>query len=105
MAPTRPLVLQHRETYMKILKLKEDDAVTLTGKTPAPYRRQVWDGEARIIFATPQVVKNDLAENAQLTLKDFSLLVFDECHRARKEYAYTDVARKYVEQSAWPMLL
>ena len=105
MAPTRPLVLQHKETYMKILKLKEDDAVTLTGKTPAPYRRQVWDGEARIIFATPQVVKNDLAENAQLTLKGFSLLVFDECHRARKEYAYTDVARKYVEQSAWPMLL
>jgi Fanconi anemia group M protein len=105
MAPTRPLVLQHKETYMKILKLTGDDAVTLTGKTPAVYRKQVWDGKARIIFATPQVVKNDLAENAQLTLKDFSLLVFDECHRARKEYAYTDVARKYVEQSAWPMIL
>jgi Fanconi anemia group M protein len=105
LAPTRPLVLQHKETYMKILKLKDDDAVTLTGKTPAEYRKQVWDGKARIIFATPQVVKNDLAENTQFTLKDFSLLVFDECHRARKEYAYTDVARKYVEQSAWPMIL
>jgi Fanconi anemia group M protein len=105
MAPTRPLVLQHKETYMRILKLKDDDAVTLTGKTPAPYRKQVWYGQARVIFATPQVVKNDLAESAQLTLRDFSLLVFDECHRARKEYAYTDVARKYVEQSAWPMIL
>jgi Fanconi anemia group M protein len=105
MAPTRPLVLQHRETYMKILKLKDGDAVTLTGKTPAAHRKQVWDGKARIIFATPQVVKNDLAENAQLTLKDFSLLVFDECHRTRKEYAYTEVARKYVEQSPWPMIL
>jgi Fanconi anemia group M protein len=105
MAPTRPLVLQHKEAYVKILKLKDDESVTLTGKTPVAYRKQVWDGKARIIFATPQVVKNDLAENAQLTLKDFSLLVFDECHRARKEYAYTDVARKYVEQSAWPMIL
>jgi len=104
MAPTRPLVLQHRETYMHILKLTEDDAVALTGKTPAAYRKQIWDGKARIIFATPQVVKNDL-ENGYLTLKDFSLLVFDECHRARKEYAYTDVARKYVEQSPWPVIL
>jgi len=104
MAPTRPLVLQHRQTYMSILKLTEDDAVTLTGKTPAAYRKQIWDGKARIIFATPQVVKNDL-ENGYLILKDFSLLVFDECHRARKEYAYTDVAKKYVEQSPWPIIL
>lgn len=105
MAPTRPLVLQHKETYMKILKLRDDDAVTLTGKVPAEYRKQVWEGKARIIFATPQVVKNDLTENAHLTLKDFSLAVFDECHRARKDYAYTEVARKYVEQSPWPMIL
>jgi len=104
MAPTRPLVLQHKDTYMSILKLTEEDAVALTGKTPAAYRKQIWDGKARIIFATPQVVKNDL-ENGYLTLKGFSLVVFDECHRARKEYAYTDVAKKYVEQSPWPMIL
>ena len=104
MAPTRPLVLQHRETYARILMLAEEDAVTLTGKTPAVYRKQIWDGGARIIFATPQVVENDL-ENGCLTLREFSLLVFDECHRARKEYAYTDVAKKYVEQSPWPMIL
>jgi Fanconi anemia group M protein len=104
MAPTRPLVLQHKESYMGILKLSEDDAVTLTGKTPAGYRKQIWDSKARIVFSTPQVVKNDL-ENGYLTLNDFSLLVFDECHRARKEYAYTDVAKKYVEQSSWPMIL
>ena len=104
MAPTRPLVLQHKETYMRILKLTEDDAVALTGKTPAAYRKQVWDGKARIIFATPQVVKNDI-QDASLTVEDFSVLIFDECHRARKDYAYTDVAKKYVEQSRWPMIL
>jgi len=104
MAPTRPLVLQHQDTYMSILKLVEDDAVALTGKTPSAYRKQIWDGKARIVFATPQVVKNDL-ESGNLSLKDFSLLVFDECHRARKEYAYTDVAKKYAEQASWPIIL
>jgi len=104
MAPTRPLVLQHRETYMSILQLADEDAAALTGKTPSAYRKQIWDGKARIIFATPQVVKNDL-ESGSLSLKDFSLLVFDECHRARKEYAYTDVAKKYVEEASWPIIL
>jgi len=104
MAPTRPLVLQHRETYMSILQLSDEDAVSLTGKTPSAYRKQIWDGKARIIFATPQVVKNDL-ESGILSLKNFSLLVFDECHRARKEYAYTDVAKKYVEEASWPVIL
>jgi len=104
MAPTRPLVLQHRETYMSILQLSDEDAVSLTGKTPSAYRKQIWDGKARIIFATPQVVKNDL-ETGILSLKDLSLLVFDECHRARKEYAYTDVAKRYVEEASWPIIL
>ena len=104
MAPTRPLVLQHKETYMKILKLKDEDAVTVTGKTPGAYRKHIWEGEARIIFATPQVVKNDV-QDGQLNLNGFSLLVFDECHRARKDYAYTDVAKRYVEHSAWPIIL
>ncbi len=104
MAPTRPLVLQHHETYMRILMLSGEDAVMLTGKTPAVYRKQIWESKARIVFVTPQVVENDL-ENGYLTLRDFSLLVFDECHRARKDYAYTEIARKYVEQSPWPMIL
>jgi len=104
MAPTRPLVLQHKETFVSILKLTEDNVAALTGKTPAAYRKHVWEGDARLVFATPQVVKNDI-ENGYLSLNGFSLLVFDECHRARKDYAYTDVAKKYVEQSSWPIIL
>ena len=104
MAPTRPLVLQHHETYTRLLKLRATDMVTLTGKTPAVYRKLVWNGTTKIVFATPQIVKNDI-ENKILTLRDFSLLVFDECHRARKDYAYTNVAQKYVEQSSWPIIL
>jgi ERCC4-related helicase len=60
MAPTRPLVAQHRETFLKILKLREKDTVVLTGHTPAEHRTAFWRSEARIFFSTPQVVKNDL---------------------------------------------
>lgn len=104
MAPTRPLVIQHRETYKKILKINPSNLVVLTGKIPAYQREKIWNGSSRIIFATPQVVKNDL-ENNILSLKDFCLLVFDECHRARKDYAYTSIAKYYFEQCDWPLIL
>ena len=104
MAPTRPLVMQHRETFLKILKLREKDTAVLTGRTPADHRTAFWQGEARIYFSTPQVVRNDLLEG-RLNLEKFMLLVFDECHRAVKEYAYTDIARIYVVQAKYPLIL
>jgi len=104
MAPTRPLVMQHRETFLKILKLREKDTAVLTGRTPADHRMAFWHGEARIYFSTPQVVKNDLLEG-RLNLENFMLLVFDECHRAVKEYAYTDIAGVYVAQARYPLIL
>jgi len=104
MAPTRPLVLQHREVFMSTLKLRDADVAVLTGKTPPERRREVWQSTARLVFATPQVVENDL-EEGRVSLGNFSLLVFDECHRARKDYAYTYVASKYMEQSGWPTIL
>jgi Fanconi anemia group M protein len=104
MAPTRPLVMQHKESFMNILKLKNSDAALLTGKTPSFYRKHVWNSSFKIAFATPQVIENDLERNL-FSLKDFSLLIFDECHRARKDYAYTYIAKKYIEQCAWPMIL
>ena len=104
MAPTRPLIMQHRETFHSILKLREKDTALLTGKTPPSHRRFLWEGEARIFFSTPQLVRNDLIEG-RLSLEDYGLLVFDECHRAVKRYAYTDIARFYVSQAKYPLIL
>ncbi|MBO3842904.1 MAG: DEAD/DEAH box helicase [Candidatus Brockarchaeota archaeon] len=104
MAPTRPLVMQHRETFHRFLKLREKDTAVLTGRIPAASRRLFWEGNARVFFSTPQVVRNDLLEG-RLNLRDYGLLVFDECHRAVKEYAYTDTARIYVGQAAYPLIL
>ncbi len=103
MAPTRPLVLQHRDTFMRLLKLRPQDVQVLTGKLDPNYRLHAWQGPSRIYFATPQVVRND--NELGMSLRDFSLLVFDECHRARKNYAYTRVAQAYVGEAPHPIIL
>lgn len=105
MAPTRPLVSQHMKSFSSILKILEEQVAGVTGKTPPEARRAVWDKkDGRLIFATPQVVKNDL-EEGRLHLQDFSLLVFDEAHRAVKDYAYTSIAKEYINQSPCPIIL
>ena len=103
MAPTRPLVLQHRDAFMRLLKLRPQDVQVLTGKQAQSYRLHAWDGPARIYFATPQVVRND--HGAGMKLGKFSLLIFDECHRARKNYAYTRVAEAYRNEAPYPIIL
>lgn len=103
MAPTKPLVLQHRDSFQKLLKLRDGDIEVLTGKTTPGQRMRAWNGKARAYFATPQVVSNDRKHG--LRLDDFSLLVFDECHRARKNYAYTRVAEAYVREAGYPVIL
>ena len=77
----------------------------VTGKITPAGRRAIWKKqEIRLVFATPEVVKNDIQEN-RLSLNDFTLLVFDESHRAVKDYAYSYVAEKYVNQSVYPVIL
>jgi Fanconi anemia group M protein len=105
MAPTRPLILQHRSSFQRMLRLPEDQFVLLTGKSTADYRRSVWRGHQRIVFATPEVVRNDLLEKRLPNLDGFALLIFDECHRAVKEYAYTEVASSYLKSAPYPLIL
>lgn len=104
LAPTRPLVMQHRRSFGAVMKLREKDVAFLTGRIPPEHRRAIWEGEARVFFSTPEVVKNDLLEG-RLSLRNFGLVVFDEAHRAVKEYAYTEIARTYVSQAEFPMIL
>jgi Fanconi anemia group M protein len=105
MAPTRPLVSQHMKYFSSVLKISEENIASVTGKILPYARRAVWDRtDIRLMFATSEVVKNDL-EEGRLNLKDFGLLVFDEAHRAMKEYAYTSIAKEYIKQSSCPYIL
>jgi len=103
LAPTRPLVNQHMKTFRKLMNLKESDFVALTGKIH-PSDRKVFYSRGRLFFATPELIRNDI-ENSILDLKDYSLVVVDECHRSRKKYAYTSVIENYIKQALNPLIL
>lgn len=104
MAPTKPLVNQNKEKFIQLLKLEAHQLKVLTGDTSRDERMLWWKSkDVKIFFATPEVVKNDL-ENG-LRLDDFSLLIFDEAHRARKDYAYTKIAQHYMSHCENPCIL
>ena len=97
LAPTRPLVEQHFQTFKKNLPELFTDIQLFTGSIHAQKRKKIFE-TARIIFATPQTIANDL-RNSLYVLNDVSLLIVDEAHRCLKNYDYTTVVNFYKEQA------
>ncbi|MHA1311952.1 MAG: DEAD/DEAH box helicase [Candidatus Helarchaeota archaeon] len=95
LAPTRPLVVQHLNTFKNLLNYNNKDFTILTGKILPKKRLMAWNS-AKFIFATPQVIRNDL-QNKRYNLKDIGLIIFDEAHHARKNYAYNYIASEYIK--------
>ncbi|HYB77593.1 MAG TPA: DEAD/DEAH box helicase, partial [Thermoplasmata archaeon] len=89
LAPTRPLVVQHARSVERTLFAPEP--LTLTGAI-APERRAALLRPPQVVCATPQVVGNDL-EHGEFPLHTFSLIVFDEAHRAVGDYPYVAIAK------------
>jgi Fanconi anemia group M protein len=93
LAPTRPLVQQHHQTFADKTFFEDGELVLVTGRHP-PEKRAILYRAGKIVFATPQCVWNDLKSH-MLTLDDVSLIIFDEAHRARGNYAYVGIASYY----------
>ena len=90
MAPTKPLAEQHSEFFRNFL----DAEVSLfTGAIPPESRKPLWKS-TKVIVSTPQVVSKDI-ENGRITLENFSLVIFDEAHRAVGNYAYVSIGNHY----------
>jgi ERCC4-related helicase len=87
LAPTRPLVVQHARSVAATLYAPEP--LTLTGAV-SPERRAELLHPPQVVVATPQVVANDLGA-AGFPLDTFSLIVFDEAHRAVGDYPYVAI--------------
>ena len=100
-APTKPLCEQHHKTFERFLPYTV--VRLLTGELPAKERLKEWT-DAQVIIATPQTIENDLKAQTY-SLKDVSLLVIDEAHRAVGGYAYTYIASEYQTQSENPHIL
>jgi Fanconi anemia group M protein len=92
MAPTKPLCVQHKKTFENFF---EGELTVMTGAIAPEERKKLWE-KSELIFATPQTVENDILRR-YLDLKDFSLLVFDEAHRATGDYAYSWIAKQYAK--------
>jgi len=109
LAPTKPLVEQHLRFFERFLLAKSPAGsehspfVMFTGEAPPLERTEEWN-KATIILATPQVIKNDLIAG-RYTLKDVSLLIVDECHRATGNYAYVFLAQRYLSTADKPLVL
>jgi len=103
LAPTRPLVDQHFQTFQKQLPELFADLQVFTGSTPGKQRQKIFQ-TAEIIFSTPQCIVNDL-KKCLYSLHDTSLIIFDEAHRCLKNYSYTQVVETYKRQSENPLIL
>lgn len=87
LAPTRVLVNQHYEFLKNHLMIF--DIAMVTGEDVMSERKKAWDNS--VICATPQITLNDL-DRRVIKPEDFSLVIFDEAHRAIGEYAYCSIA-------------
>jgi ERCC4-related helicase len=91
LAPTRPLVQQHAESFATWLTPMR--TARFTGTVRRPVREGAWDA-ADVVFATPEIVRNDLVAG-RYSLEDVALVVFDEAHHAVGKYVYVPIAERY----------
>ncbi len=103
LAPTRPLVEQHFQTFKSNLPELFADLQLFTGSIQPDKRKKIFQ-TADMIFSTPQCIANDLRNNLY-SLNDTSLLIMDECHRCLKNYDYTTVVSYYKKQVKNPHIL
>ncbi|HMK54957.1 MAG TPA: DEAD/DEAH box helicase [Methanobacteriaceae archaeon] len=99
-APSKPLAVQHEESFREFLKAT---TTLLTGAVKPEEREKRWN-EAQVILATPQTIESDIIAG-RYTLRDVSLLVFDECHRGTGSYSYVFLATNYKNHAKNPLIL
>ena len=103
LAPTRPLIDQHKRSFEKFLKIGPDEIKAVTGGTKPGERKMMYE-KADVVIATPQTVRNDL-KNRTLDLSQFCLLIVDEVHRSVGNYAYVEIAKHYMDDALDPLIL
>ncbi len=92
LAPTKPLAEQHHKTMKGALNISEENVLLLIGSIKKKEREEL-ENKANVIIATPQTITNDI-KNGLTSMKDFGVVIFDECHRAVGRYAYTYLANE-----------
>ena len=90
LAPTRVLVNQHYDFLRGAMTIQ--DIARVTGEDIVQKRAKLWNNS--IVCATPEITRNDLERNI-ISPSQFSLVIFDEVHRAVGDYAYSRIAERF----------
>jgi Fanconi anemia group M protein len=101
LAPTKPLVEQHRNFFKDCLNIDPGLIALWTGETPVAKRVFT---DYRLVFATPQLFRNEILKG-NVQLSRVGLIVFDEAHRAKGNYAYITIAQRYASECSSPLIL
>lgn len=101
LAPTKPLVEQHYSFFKGCLNLDPNLLALWTGETPITKRVFT---EYRVVFATPQLFRNEVLKG-NVQLSRVVLIVLDEAHRAKGNYAYIPIAQLYISECSSPLIL
>ena len=96
-APTKPLISQQKKSFLKLFPFLQKKVIEINGSISNKKREELYK-EKKIFFLTPQTLKNDL--NMFLIDKEkISLLIFDEAHKAQKNYSYSLIINKLYENN------
>ena len=103
-APTNGLVDQHVRDLKRIIKnFEKYNVISMTGSIPPEKRKDLWKS-ARIIVATPHVVRNDVL-TGNLSLQDCSHLIIDEAHHSTGKHPMAITAELYNSEAGKPLIL
>jgi len=101
LTPTKPLAVQIAKEFKNSTDI--ENIVLFTGSVE-PTKRESLLLNSQVIVSTPQCIENDII-NEKISLKDISLIIFDEAHRAIKDYSYTWIAKQYDKKANFPRII
>lgn len=102
-APTTGLVAQQARMARDFIDIEPEKIVTMTGNDRPAKREQIWE-EAKIVMATPHVIRND-GRSGRILLSDIDLLIVDEAHHATGSDSMAQLGDMYLEASSKAMIL
>ncbi len=102
-APTTGLVAQQARMAQEFIDIEPEKIVTLTGNDRPAKRAQIWRN-AKIIMATPHVIRND-GRSGRILLSEIDLLIVDEAHHATGSNSMAQLGDMYLDASSKAMIL
>ncbi|HIL65085.1 MAG TPA: DEAD/DEAH box helicase [Candidatus Poseidoniales archaeon] len=102
-APTTGLVAQQARMAREMIAIPEEKIIILTGDVRPAKREQLWV-DAKIVMATPHVIRND-AQNGRILLGDIDLLIVDEAHHATGSDSMAQLGDMYLESNSNALVL